>query len=182
IDRCPELRRVVYLEPRGIRHRYRHPALLGWDEFLALGAGHRAAHPDAVAERMAAAAPDDVVTLIYTSGTTGPPKGVMLSASNVDFSIRTLVDGGGFTSPPPGPRDLTLSYLPLCHVAERIFTVWFNAGAGVQVHFGESIATVQSDLRDVQPTILFGVPRIWEKILAGITIRLAGASPVKRGN
>src|SRR5439155_15476939 len=50
------------------------------------------------------------------------------------------------------------------------------------VHFGESIATVQSDLRDVQPTILFGVPRIWEKILAGITIRLAGASPVKRAN
>jgi long-chain acyl-CoA synthetase len=180
VDRCPDLRRIVYLEPRGIRHRYTHPALLSWDDFLALGAGHRAAHPHAVDERMAAAAPDDIATLIYTSGTTGPPKGVMLSVSNVDFAIRTLVDGGGFTSPPPGPRDISLSYLPLCHVAERIFTVWFNAGAGVQVHFGESIATVQSDLREVQPTILFGVPRIWEKLLAGIMIRLTGASRVKR--
>ncbi len=180
IDRCPDLERIVYLEPRGIRHRYQHPKLLSWDDFLALGAEHRAAHPDAVAHRMAAATPDDIMTLIYTSGTTGPPKGVMLSVSNVEFAIRVLCEGGGFTSPPPGPPDLTLSYLPLCHVAERIFTVWFNAGAGVQVHFGESIATVQADLREVQPTILFGVPRIWEKMLAGIMIRLSGASRVKR--
>jgi long-chain acyl-CoA synthetase len=182
IDRCPELTRIVYLEPRGIRHRYTHPALLSWDELRAMGEAHRAAHPDAVADLMAAATPDDIAALVYTSGTTGPPKGAMLSVSNVDFAIRTLVDGGGFTSPPPGPGDLLLSYLPLCHVAERIFTTWFNAGAGVQVNFAESVATVQANLREVQPTILFGVPRIWEKILATVTIRLASASPVKRAN
>jgi long-chain acyl-CoA synthetase len=180
IDDCPDLDRIVYLEPRGIRHRYDHPKLLAWEDFLAMGAEHRAADPGAVAERMAHAAPDDLATLIYTSGTTGPPKGVMLSVSNVEFAIHALVDAGGFASPPPGPRDITLSYLPLCHVAERIFTVWFNAGSGVRVHFGESIATVQSDLREVQPTILFGVPRIWEKVLAGVMVRLGGASPVKR--
>ena len=116
---------------------------------------------------MAAARPDDIATLVYTSGTTGPPKGAMLTVANVEFAIRTLVDGGGFTSPPPSHDDLLLSYLPLCHVAERIFTTWFNAGAGVQVNFAESIATVQANLREIQPTILFGVPRIWEKILAG---------------
>ncbi|MGI5150394.1 AMP-dependent synthetase/ligase [Plantactinospora sp. CA-294935] len=182
IDACPELERIVYLEPRGIRHRYRHPALLGWDELLAIGAEHRAAEPGAVAARMAAATAGDVATLIYTSGTTGPAKGAMLTVANVDFAIRVLVDGGGFTDPPPGPYDLLLSYLPLCHVAERIFTTWFNAGAGVQVAFAESIDTVQSNLREIQPTILFGVPRIWEKILAGVTIRLANASPVKRWN
>jgi len=182
IDRCPALERIVYLEPRGIRHRYDHPKLLSWPDFLALGAGHRTEYPDAVQQRMAAATGDDIATLIYTSGTTGPPKGAMLSVSNVDFAIRTLVDGGGFTSPPPGHHDLTLSYLPLCHVAERIFTVWFNAGAGVQVNFAESIATVQANLREIQPTILFGVPRIWEKILAGVQIRLASASTVKRLN
>ncbi|MFY1692596.1 AMP-dependent synthetase/ligase [Plantactinospora sp. WMMB782] len=179
---CPELERIVYLEPRGIRRRYQHPALLGWDELLAVGAEHRAAEPGAVAARMASATAEDVATLIYTSGTTGPPKGAMLSVGNVDFAIRTLVDGGGFTDPPPGPYDLLLSYLPLCHVAERIFTTWFNAGAGVQVAFAESIDTVQANLREVQPTILFGVPRIWEKILAGVTIRLANASPAKGWN
>jgi long-chain acyl-CoA synthetase len=71
---------------------------------------------------MANATPDDIATLIYTSGTTGPPKGAMLSVSNVEFAVRVLVERGGFTSPPPGQRDLILSYLPLCHVAERIFT------------------------------------------------------------
>jgi long-chain acyl-CoA synthetase len=182
IDGCPGLERIVYVEPRGIHYRYDHPKLLSWDDFLALGEDHRSAHPDAVAERMAAALPDDIATLIYTSGTTGPPKGAMLSVSNVEFAIRVLVHGGGFASPPPGPGDLLLSYLPLCHVAERIFTTWFNAGAGVQVNFAESIATVQANLREVQPTILFGVPRIWEKILAGVQIRLASASRLKRLN
>ena len=182
LDRCPDLERIVYLEPRGIRYRYDHPKLMSWAELLELGVAHRAEHPGAVEERMAAATPDDIATLIYTSGTTGPPKGVMLSVSNVDFAIQTLVHGGGFASPPPGPQDILLSYLPLCHVAERIFTTWFNAGAGVQINFAESIATVPANLREIQPTILFGVPRIWEKVLAGVQIRLAAASRVKRMN
>jgi long-chain acyl-CoA synthetase len=92
------------------------------------------------------------------------------------------VEGGGFTSPPPRPEDLILSYLPLCHVAERTFTTWFNAGAGVQVNFAESIATVQLNLREVQPTILFGVPRIWERILANVSTGLRNASRLKRAN
>jgi long-chain acyl-CoA synthetase len=182
IDRCPALERIIYIEPRGIRHRYDHPALLSWDDFLLLGVAHRDAEPHAVVERMAATTREDVATLIYTSGTTGPPKGAMLSVANIEFAIETLVEGGGFTSPPPGPDDVLLSYLPLCHVAERIFTTWFNAGAGVQANFAESIATVQANLREVQPTILFGVPRIWEKILATVQIRLASASYLKRLN
>ena len=176
----PDLERIVYLEPRGIRRRYDHPRLLGWEELLDLGREHRKANPGAVEERMAAATADDLATLIYTSGTTGPPKGAMLTVANIEFAVATLVEGGGFTSPPPTDRDVTLSYLPLCHVAERIFTTWFNAAVGVQVNFAESIETVPANLREVQPTILFGVPRIWEKVLAGITIRAANASPLKR--
>ncbi|MFB4281652.1 MULTISPECIES: AMP-dependent synthetase/ligase [unclassified Nonomuraea] len=180
LDECPDLRHIVYLEPRGIRGRYDDDVLMSWPELLALGAEHRAAHPGTVERRMAEVEPGDVMTLIYTSGTTGPPKGVMLTVGNVEFAVRTLVEGGGFTSPPPAERDLALSYLPLCHVAERAFTVWFNAAAGVQVNFAESIDTVQANLREVQPTILFGVPRIWEKVLAQVNIRLESASPVKR--
>jgi long-chain acyl-CoA synthetase len=182
LDRCPDLERIVYVEPRGVLHHYDHPKLMSWADLIRLGTEHRQTHADAVAERMMAARPDDIATVIYTSGTTGPPKGVMLAVSNVEFAIRALIDDGGFTSPPPRPNDLLLSYLPLCHVAERIFTTWFNAGAGTQVNFAESIATVQANLREIQPTILFGVPRIWEKILASVTIRLANSSPVKRFN
>ena len=182
LDQCPGLERIVYLEPRGIRFRYDDPRLLSWDDFLALGVEHRAAHPGAVEARMADATSDDIATLVYTSGTTGPPKGAMLSVSNVEFALHTLVHGGGFASPPPGPNDLILSYLPLCHVAERVFTTWFNAAAGVQVNFAESIATVQPNLVEVQPTILFGVPRIWERILASVSIGLRNAGWIKRAN
>jgi long-chain acyl-CoA synthetase len=77
---------------------------------------------------------------------------------------------------------MVLSYLPLCHVAERVFSVWLNAGTGTQVNFAESTATVQANLREVQPTILFGVPRIWERVLASTTIGLRNASPAKRLN
>jgi long-chain acyl-CoA synthetase len=180
LDQLPDLQKIVYLEPRGIRHRYDDPRLMAWQDFIALGTRHREADPEAVQHRMAQVRDDDVVTLVYTSGTTGPPKGAMLTVSNVEFVIETLVHGGGFTSPPPNEHDVTLSYLPLCHIAERIFTTWFSAAAGIQVHFAESIETVQANLREVQPTILFGVPRIWEKVLAGVNIRVQSASWAKR--
>jgi long-chain acyl-CoA synthetase len=180
VDQCPELAHIVYLDPRGIRHRYQHPSLMSWDELRDRGAAHRAAHPDALASRMADARPDDVATLIYTSGTTGPPKGAMLTVANVEYATGVHAAGVGFADPPPGPYDLLLSYLPLCHVVERTFTTWFNAGAGTQVNFAESIATVQPNLVEVQPTIVFSVPRIWEKILAGVQIKLASASWPKR--
>jgi long-chain acyl-CoA synthetase len=182
IDDCPDLERIVYIEPRGIRYHYTHPKLLAWEDLLKLGIDHRAAHPGAVEERMAATTVDDIATLIYTSGTTGPPKGAMLSVANLNFAIKTLIEEQGLAHPPAGPRDMGLSYLPLCHIAERTFTIHQNAAAGVQMHFGESIATVQTDLREVQPTLLFGVPRIWERILAGVHIRLASASLLKRAN
>ncbi|MBK5216505.1 MAG: long-chain fatty acid--CoA ligase, partial [Propionibacteriales bacterium] len=129
-----------------------------------------------------AATADDLATLVYTSGTTGPPKGAMLTISNIEFVINLISNGGAFVDPPPNPGDLIVSYLPLCHVAERVFTTWFNAGAGSQVNFAESIDTVQQDLREIQPTLLFGVPRIWEKIVAGVQVRMAGASLLKRAN
>jgi long-chain acyl-CoA synthetase len=181
LDQLPDLERIVYVEPRGIRGAASaDDRLMSWDDLLALGREHRAAHPDEVEHRMTETRPDDIMTLIYTSGTTGPPKGAMLTVANVEFAIKILVEAGGFTHPPPSTSDVTLSYLPLCHVAERIFTTWFNAASGVQVNFAESIETVQANLREIQPTILFGVPRIWEKVLATVTIRMSSASRLKR--
>ncbi len=180
-DTLPDLQTIVYVEPRGVV-RYRDRRLISWEDFLALGRQHREAHEGAIDERMAETTPDDVMTLIYTSGTTGPPKGAMLTVRNVEFAVKTLVGDGGFYNPPASPADVTLSYLPLCHVAERIGTIWVNAEAGTQVHFAESIETVQINLREVQPTLFFAVPRIWEKLQAGVTIRVANATPLKRAN
>ena len=118
---------------------------MSWEDLLASGREHRAAHPGAVADRMAAAPRRRHRDADLHLGHDRAAQGRDASVANVEFAIQTLVDGGGFASPPPGPGDLMLSYLPLCHVAERIFTTWFNAGAGVQVNFAESIATVQAE-------------------------------------
>ena len=176
----PDLRHVVYVEPRGVRP-YDDPSLIWWPDLLERGRLHRDEHPGLLDELAAQVSEDDVATLIYTSGTTGRPKGAMLTVGNVNFAIETLVARGGFY-PAAGPGDVTLSYLPLSHVAERIATTWVNAQAGTQVHFAESIDTVRLNLREVQPTLFFAVPRIWEKMHAEIELRMASASRLKRWN
>lgn len=178
---CPDLTHIIYIEARGVRD-YTHPKLVAYDAFFALGDEHRAANPQLLAQHANDAHADDPTTLIYTSGTTGPPKGAILTHGNVAFAIDILVRSGGFFDPPPDETDVALSYLPLCHVAERAATIWTNAASGAVVHFAESIDTVQTNLREVQPTLFFAVPRIWEKIAAGIHVKMSSASRFKRLN
>ncbi len=177
---APELAWIVYLDGRGLAS-YDDPKLLSIDELIDRGAAYREEHPGLLEEYDAARTPDDIVTLIYTSGTTGPPKGVMLSARNVGFASEILSLDDGILGTRPSPQDTLLSYLPLSHVVERGISIWANLTTRTVVHFAESIDTVTSDLAEVQPTILFAVPRIWEKIQATVAIKMAQASPLKRG-
>ena len=177
----PALERIVYVEQRGV-DRYTDPRLLSWDAFMAEGRAHRAAHPRAVEERMAAAEVDDLAYLIYTSGTTGPPKGAMLAVGNCDFAGSVLASRDGLINPPPGPKDFVLSYLPLCHVYEKAIAVWLPLWTGAVVNFGESLETLMTDIREIQPTVFQGVPRIWERVHAGIQVKLASASRLKKVN
>lgn len=181
IEDLPQLTTIVYLDPRGIHGRYDDPRLVSWDDFLAAGRAHAQEHPGAVEALVDAAEPDDLATLVYTSGTTGPPKGAMLSTGNIAWVVERLRTDA-LIDPAANEKDLAVSYLPLCHVAERLFTVWTSAASGVQMNFAESIDTVQLALREIQPTLLFGVPRIWEKLVAGVQIRMSGASRLKRAN
>jgi long-chain acyl-CoA synthetase len=176
----PTVAKILYVEPRGVRG-YDDERLMFWGEFMEIGRQHRAAHPGEVERRMAEAAPEDVITLVYTSGTTGPPKGAMLTNANSRFAIDNIVlNGERIRGGAPGPHDLILTYLPLCHVAERIFSTWHMAGAGTVLNFAESIETVQVNLREIQPTLFFAVPRIWEKIHATAVIKLQDATRIKR--
>jgi len=177
----PDLHTVIYVEPRGLQD-YDDRRLISWDDFLAKGREHRAANAGAVDERMAAAEPTDVMTLVYTSGTTGPPKGAMITNANAEFSISQIVTLGDRmpNGEVPGPKDYILTYLPLCHIAERIFSTWHLVACGCVLNFAESIETVITNLREVQPTQFFAVPRIWEKLHAGVLIRANDASWVKK--
>jgi long-chain acyl-CoA synthetase len=182
IDHLANLEKIIHVEPRGFRPWRGDGRFIFWDDFIELGRAHRETNPGAVERIMAEATADDVMTLVYTSGTTGPPKGAMLTNANVTYCLDHLVNDSKRlgSEEPIGPDDILLTYLPLCHVAERIFSTWTMAGNGPTLNFAESIETVQQNLREIQPTIFFSVPRIWEKIHAGVLIRLNDATLVKR--
>ncbi len=173
IHSLPNLRKIIHLEPRGFRKWRDDERFISWEDLLELGRTHREANPGMVEQIMAQATGDDVITLVYTSGTTGPPKGAMLTNSNFAFAVETLITTPGRTpdNETIGPNDFILTYLPLCHVAERIFSTWSSVARAPTLNFAESIETVQQNLREVQPTIFFAVPRIWERIHASIAIK-----------
>ena len=177
----PNLTNILYVEPRGVRS-YDDDRLEFWDDFMDRGRAHRAANEGAVEAIMAQAESEDIMTLVYTSGTTGPPKGAMLTNANAEFAISKIVKTPNRMADgiDPGPHDQILTYLPLCHVAERIFSTWTMVGTGCVLNFAESIETVQLNLREVQPTLFFAVPRIWEKIHATVLINMSHATLFKR--
>jgi len=148
------------------------PGVLTWAAFLARGS---AAHDAEVDRRTAAAAPDDVATLIYTSGTTGTPKGVMLTQRNLAF---IAAKAGEIL--PVGAGDRLISYLPLSHIAEQVVSHLLSLATGATVHFAESLEKLPENLREVRPHLFLGVPRVWEKVQAGIQAAGAQASPLRR--
>lgn len=182
IDTLTELEKVIHVEPRGFRSYRDDPRFIFWDDFLEMGRRHRTGNPGAVERRMSEARPDDLMTLVYTSGTTGPPKGAMLDNANVEYCFDELINADDRMPNNVGPNaaDEILTYLPLCHVAERIFSTWTSAACGTTLNFAESIETVQENLREVQPTLFFAVPRIWEKLHAAVIIKSKDATWLKR--
>ena len=112
-----------------------------------------------------------LATIIYTSGTTGLPKGVMHSFGNLGFAATRGTQLFGLNE-----SDRLLSYLPLCHVAERMFVEMAAIYTGQTVFFAESLDTFLTDLRRARPTALFGVPRIWTKFQMGVYSKM----PAKR--
>jgi long-chain acyl-CoA synthetase len=182
IDSLPDLRKIIHIEPRGFRKWKNDDRFISWDAFLDLGREHRAANAGMVEKIMAQATGDDVITLVYTSGTTGPPKGAMLTNANFAFNAEVLIANEDRTPDGKllGPDDQILTYLPLCHVAERIFSTWSSVSRGPCLNFAESIETVQQNLREIQPTIFFAVPRIWERIHASIAIKGRDATWFKK--
>ncbi len=166
-EQTPTVKTVVVLEPRGTRD-YADPRLVTWDAFVGEG------DLGWLRERLAERDPLEPSMVVYTSGTTGQPKGALISSANVVASADAMVPALGVTA-----KDTLLSYLPLCHVAEKIFTLFLPLSTGAVVHFGESIDTVQSDLREVAPTVFLGVPRIWEKVNAGVTLKMGDSSRLK---
>ena len=171
-DRLPHLRRIVVLETRGVHRYLDDPMIMTFAELEALGTERSVAE---WVERVAGVQPGDVAMIVYTSGTTGPPKGAMLSHANLIAATNSF--SRAFTAT---PDDEILSYLPLCHIAERLNSVINAVNVGYVVNFGKGGESFVEDLRDVQPTLFLGVPRVWEKMMASVEIRMGDATWLKR--
>jgi long-chain acyl-CoA synthetase len=173
-ERCPQIDKVFVFDMEGLAN-FKDPLVMPFDELLALGRDHDAAHPGLWEERIAASEADELALLVYTSGTTGPPKGAMLSHRNVIFQVR---NADAFI--PLGADDEQLAFLPLCHIAERTFTSFLPLRSGAIANFAESVETVPENIREVAPTTFFAVPRIWERFYSGIAIRMKEATWIGR--
>ncbi len=173
-DRLPHVRHIVVADMKGLRG-YTDPRILSFQDLERLGAEEDAARPGRFDEMASRVRPEDVAIIIYTSGTTGHPKGAMITHRNILAMTRAMVEATGIT-----PADSVVSYLPLCHVAEQIFSVFLSLYLGVTVNFAESIRTIQADLREIAPTVFLGVPRIWEKLQASIVIGIRDAPRWRR--
>ena len=173
-DRVPTLKRVIVMDLEGLRD-FEDPMTVTWDGLLELGRRYGRENPSVWDERIDGSAPDDTPILVYTSGTTGPPKGAMISNRNIVFQMS---NGTAFLDFRPG--DNQLAFLPLCHIAERGFSMFLSIAYKTVVNFAESPETVAENAREVAPNYMFAVPRVWEKFYSGFTIQMQDATWIGR--
>ncbi|RIK15858.1 MAG: long-chain fatty acid--CoA ligase [Anaerolineae bacterium] len=167
-DQLPHLRWAIMMRGTTIDD----PMAMTWETFMQRGTTIDESDLDA---RIAAIEMEQLASLIYTSGTTGPPKAVMLSHHNLASTARNGQALFQLT-----PNEVLLSYLPLSHIAEQMFTIHTGATVGYSVYFAESLTQLPDNLREVQPTVFFGVPGVWERFRNRVGERLNESEGTKR--
>ncbi|MGE0733261.1 MAG: long-chain fatty acid--CoA ligase [Alphaproteobacteria bacterium] len=174
LPNMPSLRRIVVFETEGLRG-FSHDKVTTFQALRETGREYRKQHGDVWEQRLHARRPDDLAILIYTSGTTGKPKGAMVSHHNIIYTIRAFID-----VLPQDESDERMSFLPLCHVAERIVGAYYGLYTGTVLNFVENPDTVPENVREISPTILGAVPRVWEKFYSAVTIRISESTGLQR--
>jgi len=173
-DNAPLLKKVIVWDLEGLRH-FKDPLVMTFEELLELGRQELEKNPDLIEKRMDEVQPEDTSMLIYTSGTTGPPKGAMLSHRNLTWMGRAITSDN-----PMHDTDEVMSFLPLCHVFEQLFSVLGHITHGFTVNFIESPDTVTDNMIEISPTVGYAVPRIWEKYYSAIVIKMSDATWFKK--
>ena len=168
-DQLPGLKNAILMKGETVHD----PIALSWEAFMAQG---DSVPDDEVDRRLNELRPEKLAQLIYTSGTTGPPKGVMLSHHNLVWTAQMATRLLDLTA-----GDSVISYLPLSHIAEQMFTIHAAATVGYQVYYAEYPPQdkLNDNFREVQPTLVFGVPRIWERFYDGVTSKMAQSTGAK---
>lgn len=149
------------------------PEVISFAQLLELGRAEYEADPGRVERDAREIDSEAIGMVVYTSGTTGRPKGALYSHANIVFEAEVLAAELG------GDHAISISFLPLCHIAERLQGELVAIACGNSVYFAESLETVKEDLLEVRPTLLLCVPRLWEKFHAGISAKFAAETGLK---
>lgn len=173
-ENAPTLAKVIVWDLKGLRG-FEDPMVMTFDALLELGKNEGDKNPGLFETLMDEVDPADNAFFIYTSGTTGRPKGAMLTHRNVTWISDSIIKAN-----PMYDTDEVLSYLPLCHIFERIFSVLAHVRYGYTVNFIENLDTITDNMREVSPTVGYAVPRVWEKYHSMIVIKMSDATLFKR--
>jgi long-chain acyl-CoA synthetase len=172
--KLPSLVNVIVYDRTGL-HEFSDDRVIFLDDLYSKGKEELAAHPDLFETEIDLGGPDQTALLVYTSGTTGMPKGVEITHGNVMYSISI-----GPSTLPVYPGDEQVCFLPLCHILERLISVFQPIAGRTIVNFAESPETVFENIQEVSPTVFTGVPRVWEKIYSRVTILLGDSTALAR--
>jgi long-chain acyl-CoA synthetase len=174
IDTLEHVEQVVVWDEKGL-FGFSHERVIFFGEFMERGRTFMAEQPGAADKQLAAISPDETAMIIYTSGTTGRPKGAMLSHKNI-----LAITAAFIHVIESSEDDEMLSYLPLAHIYENLISVFQAVWSGGTVNFVESLDTLALNLREVSPTVFASVPRIWEKFVSMIEIKMSDSTWLKR--
>ena len=170
----PQLEKIFIIDTEGLRH-FQDPMVMRFDSLLKRGLEFEGHHPGLFEKKVQEPQPDDLAILIYTSGTTGPPKGAMISHRNI-LSVMEMQQAVN----PGQETDEVLSFLPLCHIAQRIASVYNPLLGGFKINFVENLDSIPLNIREVSPTIFFAVPRIWEKFYSSLVLRMQDSTSLEK--
>ncbi len=162
----PHLIKIIVLDNKGLRH-FEHPQVLSLEALRQLGAKAMARDPLCLDTIREASSPEHLAILVYTSGTTGKPKGAMHHHAGLVYAIRGHTQIIAQT-----PQDERMCFLPLCHIAERVGGAFVCMYTGTKINFVENPETVPENIREISPTIILAVPRVWEKFQSGVYLSL----------
>jgi long-chain acyl-CoA synthetase len=166
LPELPSLIQIIVLDDKDLRH-FEHPQVLSLDALRRLGAQALAKDPVGFETLSEASSPEHLAILVYTSGTTGKPKGAMHHQSGLVYAIRGHTQIIAQT-----PQDERMCFLPLCHIAERVGGAFVCMYTGTKINFVENPETVPENIREISPTIILAVPRVWEKFQSSVHLSL----------
>jgi len=174
LDELPRIKKIIVIDMRGMRD-YQSDLLISFKDFQQLGRAYEEANANLADTLLDKQDLEQEALMVYTSGSTGKPKGAIITYRNIRAGAWAAIERLKI-----GQHSSELSYLPLCHVAEQFMTNFGPIYAGAMINFGESIRTVQQDLREIAPTYFLGVPRIWEKLHSEIVLKINEAGGFRK--